>query len=63
MNFFLFSFVFRKKYFFSILIEIKFTTFTSMAIHRAGSLKQVNKTHKHGKHRSKGQIDNENKGT
>lgn len=33
-----------------------------MAIHRAGSLKQVNKTHKHGKHRSKGQIDNENKG-
>jgi hypothetical protein len=33
-----------------------------MVIHRAGSLKQVNKTHKHGKHRSNRQIDNENKG-
>ena len=30
--------------------------------HRAGSLKQANKSHKHGRHRSKGQIDAVNKG-
>jgi pre-rRNA-processing protein TSR1 len=31
-------------------------------IHRAGALKQTNKSHKHGKHRSNRQIDTENKG-
>jgi pre-rRNA-processing protein TSR1 len=31
--------------------------------HRSGPLKQQNKTHKQGKHRSKGQLDNEFKGT
>lgn len=31
-------------------------------IHRAGSLKQTNKSHKHGHHRSKRSIDSENKG-
>lgn len=30
--------------------------------HRAGALKQKNKTHKTGRHRSKGAIDNELKG-
>lgn len=30
--------------------------------HRAGSLKQSNKSHKTGRHRSKGQINNEGKG-
>lgn len=30
--------------------------------HRAGVLKQKNKGHKTGRHRSKGQIDNEQKG-
>lgn len=31
-------------------------------VHRAGSLKQTNKTHKTGRHRSKGAIDNDLKG-
>lgn len=31
-------------------------------IHRAGALKQTNKGHKHGKHRSNRQLDAENKG-
>lgn len=31
--------------------------------HRAGALKQTNKAHKTGRHRSKGAIDNELKGT
>lgn len=31
-------------------------------VHRAGALKQTNKTHKTGRHRSKGAIDNELKG-
>ena len=31
-------------------------------VHQAGALKQTNKTHKHGKHRSNRQIDTENKG-
>lgn len=31
--------------------------------HRAGALKQKNKAHKTGRHRSKGAIDNELKGT
>lgn len=30
--------------------------------HRAGALKQTNKAHKTGRHRSKGAIDNEQKG-
>lgn len=30
--------------------------------HRAGALKQTNKSHKTGRHRSKGAIDNELKG-
>lgn len=30
--------------------------------HRSGPLKQKNKTHKTGRHRSKGTIDNEQKG-
>lgn len=30
--------------------------------HRAGPLKQTNKSHKTGRHRSKGAIDNELKG-
>ncbi|XP_061187465.1 pre-rRNA-processing protein TSR1 homolog isoform X2 [Saccostrea echinata] len=30
--------------------------------HRPGALKQQNKTHKHGKHKSKGQLDKETKG-
>lgn len=31
-------------------------------VHRAGQLKQVNKTHKHGKHKSNRELDNINKG-
>lgn len=31
-------------------------------VHRAGALKQTNKAHKTGRHRSKGAIDNELKG-
>lgn len=31
-------------------------------VHRAGALKQTNKGHKHGKHRSNRQLDTENKG-
>lgn len=31
--------------------------------HRAGALKQKNKVHKTGRHRSKGAIDNELKGS
>jgi hypothetical protein len=31
--------------------------------HRPGALKQQNKTHKHGRHRSKGAIDDAMKGT
>jgi len=31
--------------------------------HRPGALKQQNKAHKHGRHRSKGAIDNATKGT
>jgi hypothetical protein len=31
--------------------------------HRPGALKQQNKAHKHGRHRSKGVIDNAMKGT
>lgn len=31
--------------------------------HRPGALKQQNKAHKHGRHRSKGTIDNAVKGT
>lgn len=31
-------------------------------VHRAGALKQKNKAHKTGRHRSKGAIDNELKG-
>lgn len=30
--------------------------------HRPGLLKQQNKIHKHGRHRSKGEINNANKG-
>lgn len=30
--------------------------------HRPGALKQQNKAHKHGKHKSKGVLDNETKG-
>ena len=30
--------------------------------HRPGALKQQNKSHKHGKHRSKGQLDRDVKG-
>lgn len=30
--------------------------------HRPGALKQQNKSHKHGKHKSKGQLDKETKG-
>lgn len=30
--------------------------------HRPGALKQQNKTHKHGKHKSKGQMDRDTKG-
>jgi pre-rRNA-processing protein TSR1 len=30
--------------------------------HRPGNLKQQNKSHKHGRHRSKGSIDKLNKG-
>lgn len=30
--------------------------------HRAGVYKQKNKVHKHGKHRTKGEIERENKG-
>jgi pre-rRNA-processing protein TSR1 len=30
--------------------------------HRAGVYKQKNKGHKHGKHRTKGEIERENKG-
>lgn len=33
-----------------------------MQVHRAGALKQSNKEHKHGRHRSKGTINNETKG-
>lgn len=35
---------------------------TDTLVHRAGALKQKNKGHKTGRHRSKGQIDNEQKG-
>lgn len=31
--------------------------------HKSGPLKQQNKTHKHGRHRSKSEIDKTNKGT
>ena len=31
--------------------------------HKSGPLKQQNKTHKHGRHRSKNEIDKNNKGT
>ena len=31
-------------------------------IHKPGALKQQNKSHKHGKHRSKGQLDRDTKG-
>jgi hypothetical protein len=31
--------------------------------HRPGALKQQNKVHKHGRHRSKGAIDSATKGT
>jgi pre-rRNA-processing protein TSR1 len=30
--------------------------------HRPGALKQQNKSHKHGKHKSKGQMDKDTKG-
>ena len=41
---------------------------TSMAAekeeaHRPGAFKQQNKTHKTGRHRSKGQLDKDTKGT
>lgn len=35
---------------------------TDQQAHRAGALKQKNKTHKTGRHRSKGTIDNDLKG-
>lgn len=35
---------------------------TDQQAHRAGALKQKNKSHKTGRHRSKGAIDNEQKG-
>lgn len=35
---------------------------TEGTVHRAGSLKQVNKSHKHGKHKSNRELDNQNKG-
>lgn len=35
---------------------------TDQQAHRAGALKQKNKTHKTGRHRSKGAIDNDLKG-
>lgn len=35
---------------------------TDNKAHRAGSLKQTNKKHKTGRHRSKGAIDNDQKG-
>jgi pre-rRNA-processing protein TSR1 len=31
-------------------------------VHRAGPLKQQNKTHKHGRHKSKGTIETKHKG-
>lgn len=34
----------------------------TQATHRPGAFKQVNKTHKHGRHRSKGSIDVSAKG-
>lgn len=37
--------------------------FEENARHKAGPLKQQNKTHKHGRHRSKSEIDKNNKGT
>ena len=30
--------------------------------HKAGPLKQQNKAHKHGRHKTKGQVDKTNKG-
>lgn len=35
---------------------------TEQQAHRSGALKQTNKAHKTGRHRSKGIIDNEQKG-
>ena len=34
----------------------------SQAKHRPGPMKQTNKTHKHGRHRSKGKMDEINSG-
>ena len=36
--------------------------FEESAQHKSGPLKQQNKTHKHGRHRSKSEIDKTNKG-
>lgn len=36
---------------------------SSQQAHRSGPLKQQNKSHKTGRHRSKSQIENEKKGT
>lgn len=35
---------------------------TDQPAHRSGALKQTNKHHKTGRHRSKGAIDNDQKG-
>ena len=52
-----------------LLLHIPVTLTVQLAImalpnvgHRPGSLKQQNKSHKHGKHRSKGDIDRANCG-
>lgn len=34
----------------------------TQAVHRAGAFKQVNKSHKHGRHKSKGALDTAAKG-
>lgn len=36
---------------------------TKQEVHRPGTFKQINKPHKTGRHRSKGSISNDAKGT
>ena len=40
----------------------KMAEVSRQAVHRPGPLKQQNKVHKHGKHKSKGEIASEAKG-
>lgn len=51
-----------QRFSFAARVAINKMAFEGNIRHKSGPLKQQNKTHKHGRHRSKSEIDKNNKG-